>query len=83
MKVKFVKAAFLVPVDYEPDFSEMSLQKRPDYKDNVQGKSTEYDPKTASGLDKWGYNDSPMNKEKVKENMLKNSANDIKRLERG
>lgn len=82
MKAREVKAAFITDVDFEPNFDEVTVYKRPSDKERSgMGKGRENDPRGKGDADKWGYNDYPMDRKKVKERMMRHAEKDIKRLE--
>ena len=77
-----VTSAYLVEKDFEPDFTqtEEHMQTREDFYDRNKNKSTELDVREESDVDKWGYNDYPMDAKKIKEEMENRARRDIDRI---
>lgn len=75
-----VTSAALVDNNFEPDFSEIPIQKRDDFYDRNSHRSTELNIREQSDVEKWGFNDFPLNVKKVREEMEQRAREDIERI---
>lgn len=75
-----VTSAFLVDTDFEPDFSDIPIMDKEDFYDRNKNKSTELNIREESEVEKWGYNDSPLDVKKVREQIEQKAKQDIERI---
>lgn len=64
----------------EPDFSDLQVLKKDDFYDRNQNKSTDLDLRSQCDVEKWGYNDYPIDVKKIRKDMEEKARRDIEEL---
>ena len=64
----------------EPDFSGLVIMDKEDFYDRNQNRSTELDIRSQSDVEKWGYNDHPLDLKKIRKEMEDRAKADIERI---
>ena len=64
----------------EPDFSGLVIMQKDDFYDRNQNKSTDLDIRNQCDVEKWGYNDHPIDVKKIRKEMEDKAKADIERI---